>query len=205
MYLPSRNSVINVFYAPYFMLKVYSDSEMVEGCRKGSAQMQRRVYDTFSPRMYGLCLRYIREDFEAEEIMINGFMKVFTKIEQFKSEGSFEGWIRRIMVNECLNYLRKKKWMYAEVDIENVSDSIEHSSYESDLDTEELMGLIDELPTGYRTVFNLYAIEGYSHKEVAKMLNISENTSKSQLSRARALLQKSVERGKKKLNKICNG
>ncbi|NJO00928.1 MAG: sigma-70 family RNA polymerase sigma factor [Bacteroidia bacterium] len=176
-----------------------SERELVSGCLAGKRHTQHQVYERFAPRMLALCARYIREDFEAEEVMISGFLKVFSKISQFKSEGSFEGWIRRIMVNECLNHLRKKKRIYTEMDLQNVSDFVDYNQYENEVEAEMLLNCINQLPDGYRTVFNLYAIEGYSHKEVSEMLGISENTSKSQLSRARAWLQKLVMERKKNL------
>lgn len=140
--------------------------------------------------MYALCMRYIKDDSEAEDVMITAFVKVFEKIDQFKGEGSFEGWIRRIMVNESLTYIRKHKSMYLEVDIEQADREPNCEELGNHLEAEDLMKMVNQLPVGYRTVFNLYAIEGYSHKEIAKQLGISENTSKSQLSRARVLLQK---------------
>ena len=116
-------------------------------------------------------------------------VKVFEKLEQYNGEGSFEGWIRRIMVNESLMYIRKHKNMSLEVEVEKAEMKPDYQSLESTLETDDLMRLITELPVGYRTVFNLYAIEGYSHKEIAEQLGINENTSKSQLSRARKYLQ----------------
>lgn len=127
---------------------------------------------------------------EAEDVMVAAFTKIFERIDQFKHEGSFEGWIRRIMVNESLTYLRKHKSMYVETDIEAADREPDYSKLETQLETEDLLKLIGELPAGYRIVFNLYAIDGYSHKEIADQLGISENTSKSQLSRARTYLQK---------------
>lgn len=167
--------------------------------------MQRVVYDRFAPRMLAICVRYVKNDMEAEELMVNGFLKVFAKIDQFKNEGSFEGWIRRIMVNESLNHLRSKRMMYAEVDIEKVGNVIDYNSVENDFSTEELYLMIAQMPVGYRTVFNLFAIEGYSHKEISEKLGINENTSKSQLSRARTHLQKLIEDNNKKLNDIQYG
>jgi RNA polymerase sigma-70 factor (ECF subfamily) len=119
-------------------------------------------------------------------------MKVFDKISQFKSEGSFEGWIRRIMVNEALTHLRRNRAMYLETDLEYADREPDYAQLSDHLEVEDLMTMIQELPTGYRIVFNLYAIDGYSHKEIADHLGISENTSKSQLSRARAHLQKTL-------------
>jgi RNA polymerase sigma-70 factor (ECF subfamily) len=127
---------------------------------------------------------------EAEEVLSNGFIKVFDKLKDFEGKGSFEGWIRRIMVNEALNHLRKGQSMFIEVEVsEFESDEI---MFSDQLEAEHLMMLIDQLPIGYRTVFNLFAIEGYKHDEIAEMLGISSNTSKSQLSKARKMLQQRV-------------
>jgi len=138
--------------------------------------------------MLSVCHRYIRDRIEAEETMINGFCKVFEKLEQFKASGPFEAWLRKIMVNESLMYLRKNKPLFLEVQIEDVQIP-DNDTHDQHLHADDLMKMIQQLPMGYRTVFNLYAIEGYSHKEIAKILQINENTSKSQLSRARKLLQ----------------
>ena len=139
--------------------------------------------------MLGICFRYVHDDFEAEEIMIEGFVRVFDKIESFKLEGSFEGWIRRIMVNESLMYLRSNKKYQFEISYDQILYEPEPEQFRTDLETQDLLKLIEKLPLGYRTVFNLYAIEGYSHAEIAKQLGITESTSKSQLSRARVVLQ----------------
>lgn len=127
---------------------------------------------------------------EAEDVMVTAFTKVFEKINQFKGDGSFEGWIRRIMVNESLTYLRRHKSMYLETEIEAADREPDYGSLQNELEAEDLRKLIADLPTGYRIVFNLYAIDGFSHQEIAEQLGITESTSKSQLSRARALLQK---------------
>ncbi|WP_424961981.1 RNA polymerase sigma factor [Ekhidna sp.] len=186
--------------------KSLTEEELLEGCRKGKASAQRGLYDRLAPKMLGVCLRYIRDREEAEHIMIGGIVKVFEKLDQFKSEGSFEGWVRRIVVNDCLMYIRKNRNMSLESDIETVSDHPDLSVMEDSLSQEDLLKLIGELPVGYRTVFNLYAIEGYSHAEIAEQLNISENTSKSQLSRARKWLQTRLADIEKELeNKITNG
>lgn len=140
--------------------------------------------------MFSICRRYISDSAEAEDVLVCGFTKVFAKIDQFKSEGSFEGWIRRIMVNEALSYIRKNKSMYLEVEIEKADREPDYRQMQDQLEVEDLQKMVNRLPSGYRTVFNLYAIEGFSHKEIAEKLGISENTSKSQLSRARVHLQK---------------
>ena len=167
-----------------------TEEDLVKGCKANKALSQRLVYEKYAGKMFAVCLRYIRDRSEAEEVMIGGFAKIFEKIGQFKGEGSFEGWIRRIMVNESLIYLRKNKSMYLEVDIGEADHEPDFQNHESELEAEDLLKMIQELPVGYRTVFNLYAIEGYSHKEIAEQLEINVNTSKSQLSRARKILQK---------------
>jgi RNA polymerase sigma factor (sigma-70 family) len=150
---------------------------------------QRKLYDKYSRRMYAVCLRYVSTTFEAEDIMIGGLMKVFNNLARFEGKGSFEGWIRRIMVNEALMHLRKEKGLFAEPDTERAAREPDYDHLNQVLECDDLLELVQRLPNGYRTVFNLYAIEGYSHKEIGEALGISENTSKSQLSRARALLQ----------------
>ncbi|MFY0599975.1 MAG: RNA polymerase sigma factor [Cyclobacteriaceae bacterium] len=167
-----------------------SERELLIECRKGKQKAQKELYLLFAPKMLGVCVRYIYDKAEAEHVMIGGMVKVFEKLEQFSGEGSFEGWMRRIMVNESLMYLRKNKSMSLEVEVEEAQMEPDYESLSNQLEVDDLMKLIAELPIGYRTVFNLYAIEGYSHKEISETLNINENTSKSQLSRARKLLQK---------------
>jgi RNA polymerase sigma factor (sigma-70 family) len=170
--------------------KSKSEEELIQDCLKNDRKAQRIIYEKYAGRMYSLCLRYVKEMDEAEDVMINGFMKVFDKLIYFKGEGSFEGWIRRIMVNEALMFIRKNKAMYLVVDIEKADMEPDYHFLDVNLEVEDLMKMVNNLPIGYRTIFNLYAIEGFSHKEIAEQLNISENTSKSQLSRARTLLQK---------------
>ncbi len=127
---------------------------------------------------------------KAEDILVTAFMKVFDKIGQFKQEGSFEGWIRRIVVNEALTHLRRNRTMYLETELEAADREPDYDKLSDHLEAEDLLNMIQEMPAGYRIVFNMYAIDGYSHKEIAEHLGISENTSKSQLSRARVYLQK---------------
>jgi len=175
-------------------LNIHSSEEdrLISKCRKQDGKAQKALYDKYASKMLGVCHRYIKDTDQAEDVMITGFVKVFEKIDQFKSEGSFEGWIRRIMVNQSLSFIRKNKGMYLEVDIEVADREPDYKSLNDNLEAQDLLTLINNLPTGYQTVFNLYAIEGYSHKEIAEKLQISENTSKSQLSRARTLLQKQL-------------
>jgi RNA polymerase sigma-70 factor (ECF subfamily) len=165
----------------------------VNGCKKNDSVAQKIVYERFSRKMYAVCLRYVNTNFEAEDLMMTGFMRIFESIGQYENKGSFEGWIRRIMVNEALGYLRKHKNMYVQSNIENETLPSDYSTNNEAFVADELLTLVQELPAGFRTVFNLYAIEGYTHKEIAAMLDISEGTSKSQLSRARVLLQQRLE------------
>ncbi len=151
--------------------------------------------------MLGLCRRYVRGLPEAEDVMINGFMKVFSKIDLFEGKGSFEGWMKRIMINEALGYIRKNRAMYLETDIEAADKEPDFDKLSTELEARDLLNMINELPGGYRTIFNLYAIEGYSHKEIGELMNISENTSKSQLSRARMHLQKKLMESEQQLEK----
>ena len=167
-------------------------NQLVKACIRQERKAQRALYERFSPVMHTVCLRYVRETAEAEDVLLKGFMKVFLNLKNFRSEGSLEGWIRRIIVNEALMYIRQNKNMYLEVDIEEAKEA--NSISADHLAEEDLMRLISTLPTGYRTVFNLYAVEGYSHQEIAEMLEISEGTSKSQLSRARQILKQKIEK-----------
>ena len=176
----------------YTINKSATEKDLIEGCLKGDRVLQRNLFEQFAPLMLSVCRRYIKETDTAEEVMIGGFTKVFGKLNQFKSEGSFEGWIRRIMVNESLTWIRKNKKMYLEVDLDEANKEVDFELAHSTLEAEALMNLIQKLPQGYRTVFNLFAIEGYSHQEIADQLGINVNTSKSQLSRARAYLQKEL-------------
>jgi RNA polymerase sigma factor (sigma-70 family) len=169
-----------------------SEEQLVKACQKADPKAQKRVYEKYAPKMLAICRRYLGDEMEAEDAMVEGFMKVFDKINSFKLEGSFEGWIRRIMVNEALMTIRSKKKEGFQIGIEQLVEEPETFSIQNNLEAEELLVLINTLPTGFRTVFNLYAIEGYSHAEIAKELSISEGTSKSQLSRARVILQNMI-------------
>src|SRR5688500_3517979 len=172
--------------------KIYraKEDELIKGCQRRDRNAQQQLFDLFSSKMYGICYRYVRHSMEAEDILVTAFAKVFDRIDQFKGEGSFEGWIRRIIVNEALTFLRKNRSMYLETDLEQADREPDYGKVSDHLEAEDLLKMIQELPAGYRIVFNMYAIDGYSHKEIAEALRISENTSKSQLSRARTYLQK---------------
>jgi RNA polymerase sigma factor (sigma-70 family) len=172
--------------------KIYraKEEELIKGCMRRERVAQQQLFDLYSSKMYGICFRYVRHAMEAEDIMVTAFTKIFERIHQFKGEGSFEGWVRRVMVNEALTHLRRARTMYLETELEQADREPDFSQLSDHLEAEDLMNMIQELPAGYRVVFNMYAIDGYSHKEIAEQLGISENTSKSQLSRARVYLQK---------------
>lgn len=168
------------------------EQELIRDCKKGKSAAQKAVYDKYAAMMLAVCVRYIKDRMEAEHVMVGGMVKVFSNIGQFQEQGSFEGWIRRIMVNESLMYLRKHKNMALHMDIDEVRQEPNYDVLSDQLGADDLLRMVEELPVGYRTVFNLYAIEGYKHEEIADMLGISEGTSKSQLNRARKLLQKQL-------------
>jgi RNA polymerase sigma factor (sigma-70 family) len=176
---------------PLMQFQIYRarENELIEGCRRKDRAAQKSIYDQMAGKMLALCFRYIKDKMEAEDILVTSFLKVFDRIDQFKNEGSFEGWVRRIVVNESLTYLRKNKAMYIETDLEVADREPDLNIADTHLEADDLLKLVSELPAGYRIVFNMYAIDGYSHKEIATQLGISENTSKSQLSRARSHLQ----------------
>ena len=167
-----------------------TDEELVSGCISKNPSAQKLLFERFSRKMMGVCLRYADRGEEAEDMLQNGFIRVFDKIETFRGSGSLEGWIRKIVVNESLTYLRKNKAMRLNVDIDDAKYMIPGNSHVGEnMNEKDLLKMIQQLPIGFRTVFNMYAIEGYSHKEIAEQLGISEGTSKSQYSRARAHLQ----------------
>ncbi len=169
-----------------------TEKEIIQGCIEGDIQTQRLLFNTFAPKMMSVCLRYIGNRSEAEDVLQDGFILVFRHIEKFKFNGSFEGWIRRIMVNTALKFLQSKKVNFVEIDAVQATFIHGEPSVLSELNTEELMKMIDALPDGYKIVFNLYVIEGYSHNEIAKLIHISPGTSRSQLIKARRLLQKQI-------------
>ncbi|UXX78388.1 sigma-70 family RNA polymerase sigma factor [Reichenbachiella carrageenanivorans] len=169
-----------------------SESELIRQCKRQDRRAQRWLYEQQAPVMLTVCRRYIGDADMAEELMISGFAKVFAKLDQYQAQGSFQGWIRRIMVTTCLEWIRKNRQLYKEVDLDEINPSVDYETVDHHLEAEDLMQVITQLPQGYRTIFNLYAIEGYSHQEIADQLGLSVNTSKSQLSRARQWLQKQL-------------
>lgn len=170
----------------------FTDTEIIAGCVKGERRFQELLYHTYASKMFAVCLRYANEYAGAEDLLQDGFVKVFKNIEKFRGEGSFEGWIRRIFVNNSIEHFRKKANMYVVQETEALTYEYYDDNAVQKLMKDDLMKIIQSLSVGYRTIFNLYVIEGYSHKEISEMLNITEGTSKSQLARARYLLQKKV-------------
>lgn len=160
----------------------------------GDQRAQRKLFDRFAPKMLGVCMRYSKDSEQAEDVLQDGFVKVFGKLSHYKGDGSLEGWIRRIVVNTALDQIRKNAKFQDNVALDDVDYKLElKGNVLEDLAAEDLMQLINEMPAGYKAVFNMFAIEGYSHKEIAEKLEVSENTSKSQYSRARAYLKKKLE------------
>ena len=171
-----------------------SESDLIQGCIREDRKMQYELYERFSPKMYGVCLRYAANVEEAEDLLQEGFMKVFKKISSFRSEGSFEGWIRRIFVNTAIEQFRKKSYLQPITEQEENSIEGKYISVLDNLAEKDIISLIQQLSPGYRTVFNMYVVEGYTHKQIAETLGISEGTSKSQLSRAKLILQDLVKK-----------
>ena len=169
-----------------------TEYELIKGCIKQDPACQRLLFEQYAGKMMTVCLRYAHDSMEAEDMLQEGFIRVFNYIEQFKFEGSFEGWIRRVVVNTALKHLQKKRLQFTEInDNSQQAPRLESYAY-SNLGEEELMKLISQLPDGYRTIFNLNIIEGYSHEEIGKMLDIQPSTSRSQLVKARKMLQTQI-------------
>ena len=170
-----------------------SEEEMIKGCLNNNALAQRTLYDKLGPKMMGVCLRYMMNTEEAQDVLQDGFVKVFEKLGAYSGTGSFEGWVRRIFVNTALDAIRKNKNLKYQTQIDEVSYSLKSNDYIFEtLVAEDLMKLLHDLPLGYKTVFNLYAVEGFSHKEIAEKLSITVSTSKSQFSRAKAMLREMI-------------
>jgi len=178
----------------------HNNTELIQKAAKYNREAQHTLYEVHAPKMLSVCRYYVKDVQKAEEVMLNGFFKAFTNLNSFKNEGSFEGWLRKIMVRESISFLRQQKQI--EFSIEDIENSNDYSNaMETDLEVNDIQQLIDELPEGYKMVFIMYAIEGYKHHEIAELLNISEGTSKSQLFKARQLLQEKL----KKLNTTSYG
>jgi RNA polymerase sigma-70 factor (ECF subfamily) len=175
-----------------------SEAELIKRCLDGDADAQKQLYERYAPKLWPVCLRYAKNKMSAEDIMQEGFIRIYKYLGYYKGDGSFEGWLRRTMVNTAINYYKKNLKQADDRNIDFVyglkNDDVDAVSK---MTAEEIVSVVQTLPDGYRTIFNLFVIEGYPHKEIANILGISENTSKSQLSRARVILQE-------KLRKIYN-
>lgn len=173
---------------------IFSDQIHIQKCIEGCRKSQKDLYDTYSSKMFAVCLRYAKNEMDAEDILQEGFIKIFKNLDKYRGDGSFEGWLRRIFVNTAIEHIRKSK-----NNTNDISDKIENTvkdNYCNALDNlfeKELVNIASNLSDGYKTVFNLYAIEGYSHKEIASQLGITESTSKSQFSRAKAILRNLIQ------------
>src|SRR6188768_2610942 len=163
---------------------------MLNGCLRNNATAQEALYNRFSPRMLGVCYRFAKNRDDAEDMLQEGFIKVFTQLHQYRNEGALEGWIRRIIVHTCINILKQNKKFADSVDIIHATSiHIKEDMIPSIMQAKQVVECIRLLPLGYRTVLNLYAIEGYSHKEIGEILDIEESTSRSQYTRAKAMLE----------------
>ena len=165
-----------------------NESQLIKKASSGNRDAQERLYKKHAPKMLSVCRQYIKDVHFAEDVRVQGVLKVFNKLDTFKFEGSFEGWLRRIMNRESISYLRKQQFVVYDDEVYEKNQS-EEISQSTDLDTEYIQQLIDKLPQGYKMVFVLYTVDGYKHKEIAEMLSITESTSKTQLLKARKLLQ----------------
>ncbi len=167
-----------------------TDKKLIKKCTEGDLLAQKAFYEKFAGKMLGVALRYMNGTDEAHDVLQDSFIKVFKNLPHYQNKGSLEGWIRRIVVNTSLDQIRKNKKYMDHVEVDNVSYLLEDTSFiHEELEAEDLLKIINKLPVGYRVVFNLFAIEGYAHKEIAEQLNITESTSKSQYSRARKILR----------------
>ena len=172
-----------------------SEADLIAACVRGEHRAQRQLYDLLAGLMLTVCRRYLKRREDAEEALLLGFAKMFRALPNYRFEGSFEGWVRRIMVNEALMQLRQRELLTVSFEefVQPENLAVTAATAETQLQAEDLLSLLATLPSGYRTVFNLYALEGYGHQEIAGLLGISEGTSKSQLSKARALLQRRIQ------------
>jgi len=169
-----------------------SEDDLINGVIRGDHRMQEELYKAFSPKMFIICLRYASSYPEAEDMMQEGFIRAFGNINKFRNEGSFEGWMKRIFINTAIEGYRKNHSTNGMMEVEDMKNDLVQEDDFSNLSAADLLRMVQTLSPGYRTVFNLYAIEGYSHQEIADLLGINVGTSKSQLARARYLLQKMV-------------
>ncbi len=178
---------------PCSKLSKLTEQELIQGCLRGDARAQKQLYERFAPKMYAVCLRYARRSSDAADILQDGFIKVYGNLTNYRGDGSFEGWIRRIMVNTALRMYQRHRFKFEETGVEaGWHDSAVDPDALAQLSEAEMMTIVGDLPEGYRIVFNLVAIEGYSHSETAELLGIEESTSRSQLTKARRQLVRQV-------------
>jgi RNA polymerase sigma factor (sigma-70 family) len=168
-----------------------TEKQLITGCLAGDALCQRHLFDQYAGRLMTVCLRYAADQMDAEDLLMEAFVKVYRYLHQYKFEGSFEGWMRRIAVNTALKKLQKKKVLFEEANPERVTEAVDANAY-THLSEKEILDLVRRLPDGYRIIFNLFVIEGYSHEEIAGLLHIQPGTSRSQLVKARKLLQQLI-------------
>lgn len=172
-----------------------NDKELVKFCLKGSQQAQKELYNRFAPAMLGVCYRYTKSLTDAEDVLQDGFVKVFKNLSSFRSEGELSAWIRRIVVNTALNYLKQHKRYSGDLSFDEVNlHPVSSENPQVQLQTKELVELVRQLPTGCQTIFNLHAIEGFTHVEIGEMLGIHEGTARSQYARARAIMVQWIEK-----------
>jgi len=171
------------------------DESLIAGCIKGNQIAQKTLFDSFSPKFFALCLRYMKSTDDAEDVLQEGMVKIFTKLPEYKGKGSFEGWMRRIVVNTCLDQIRKNQKLKFDVSIDKEEYKLSMNAHIlENMSANELIEEIKKMPPGYRVVFNMFAIEGYSHQEIAEKLGVKESTSKSQYLRARAYLKERISK-----------
>ncbi|MDR2969758.1 MAG: sigma-70 family RNA polymerase sigma factor [Tannerellaceae bacterium] len=170
------------------------EQQLIEACIRGNRKAQKELYETYSRKMMGVCLRYAGDRETARDLLQDGFVKVFVGLDSYAEAGSFEGWMRKVFVNTALEYLRKSDVLRDAMDLDDTAEPVRYdNSVISQMSAVELTQIINALPAGFRTVFNLFAVEGYSHKEIGEMLHITESTSRSQYTRARQMLQRRIK------------
>lgn len=181
---------------------MFTDDEIIEGCLRNDRKMQKALYDKYASRMFAVCLRYAKDKDEASDILQDGFLKVFTKIDQFSREHSFEGWMRRVMTNTAITHYYQNKKFNEQENIEEINETEikDFDCKETEFSNEELMNVIQTLPDSYRLVFNMFAIEGYKHKEISDVLNIEVSTVKTQYHRAKKMIQMKLQELSKEKN-----
>ena len=176
------------------IISIYNnEKQLIKKAAAGNHEAQKRIYEKHAPKMLGICRQYVKDLQFAEDVMIGGFLKVFKNLDSFKFKGSFEGWIRRIMIRESISYVRKQQFVVYDDELYERIER-ETNTISSEMDVEHIQMLIDALPVGYKMVFILHVVEGYKHKEIAEILQISESTSKSQLFKARKMLQEKLKK-----------